>query len=529
MALELRSSRRNFLVGLGGFAAAAKLMPGAALAFETSACPPPSAWTDLSRAVKGGVLRPEDPFFADICRPNNLRYGATLPAGIARCAGAQDVQACIAWVKQQAMPFAVRSGGHNYAGFSTTPGLLIDMTRMAGVTPVAGSDSLVTVQGGTLNLLAYKQMERLGRTITHGRCDTVGAAGFLLGGGIGFNMRKFGMGSDLMRATELVTADGHIVSADASTDSALFWACRGGGGGNFGINTAFTLDTQPVDAVTVFNLAWSKDLPKVLGLLLTELASAPDEFGSKIAVTIPSRQEGCEPAPLTLSILGQLHGSAVALRDIFKSSWELRDTGRSQVRESVPYWQGQDFLTETTFPYFYQEKSSYMRATNIDDEAIAAMFDWAGKMPATSMPVSFKFFQVGGAIDRVGRTDTAYVHRGFDWLFTVEANWWSPTDSTLQIAQALDWQQRFYDDVNRRTGAVGAFQNFSDPSLADWQGAYYGENFSRLAEVKRAVDPGMLFTFAQAIRPARAPFERSPSSSLPGGARREAEAVERLP
>jgi FAD/FMN-containing dehydrogenase len=529
MARELRSSRRNFLVGLGGFAAAAKLMPGSALAFEAGACPPPSAWSDLARAVKGGVLRPEDPFFADICRPNNLRYGATLPAGIARCASARDVQACIAWVKRQNMPFAVRSGGHNYAGFSTTPGLLIDMSRMAGVTPVAGSDGLVTVQGGTLNLLAYKQMERMGRTITHGRCDTVGAAGFLLGGGIGFNMRKFGVGADLMRATELVTADGHLVRADAGTDASLYWACRGGGGGNFGINTAFTLETRPVDAVTVFNLTWTRDLPKVLKLLLTELASAPDDFGSKIAVTIPSRQEGCDQAPLTLSILGQLHGSDTSLKDIFKSTWELRDQDQSQIKADVPYWQGQDFLTETTFPYYYQEKSSYMRAASIDDEAIAAMFDWAGRMPATSMPVSFKFFQVGGAIDRVGRTETAYVHRGADWLFTVEANWWSPTDSTLQVTQALDWQQRFTDDVNRRTGAVGAFQNFSDPSLADWQGAYYGENLARLAEVKRAVDPGMLFTFAQAIRPAETPARRSPSSALPGGARREAEAVERLP
>ncbi len=530
MARELRSSRRTFLAGLGGLAVASRLGPGAARAFEGRRCPPPSAWRDLARAVKGGVLRPEDPFFADTCRPNNLRYGATLPAGIARCAGAQDIQACLRWVTAQGMPFAVRSGGHNYAGFSTTPGLLIDMSRMAGVAPVAGSDSLVTVQGGTLNLLAYKQMERLGRTITHGRCDTVGAAGFLLGGGIGFNMRKFGVGADLMRATELVTADGHRVRADATTESDLFWACRGGGGGNFGINTAFTLDTRPVGAVTVFDLTWSKDLPKVLKLLLTELASAPDDFGSKIAVTIPSRQEGCAPAPVTLSILGQLHGSAVSLKDIFKSTWEMVDTGRSQIKADVPYWQGQDFLTETTLPYYYQEKSSYMRAASIGDEAIAAMFDWAEKMPATSMPVCFKFFQVGGAIDRVGRTDTAYVHRGADWLFTVEANWWSPTDSTLQVAQALDWQQRFYDDVNRRTGAAGAFQNFSDPSLADWQGAYYGENLARLSEVKRAVDPGMLFTFAQAIRPAETGrIGRNPSPVLPGSARREAEAIERLP
>ncbi|GLR78525.1 FAD-binding oxidoreductase [Azospirillum oryzae] len=508
MALGLQASRRNFLVGAGRFAGAAaavRLMPGAAFAAETSGtyCPPPSAWTDLAKAVKGGaVLRPEDPFFADICRPNNLRYGATLPAGIARCGTPEDVQACIKWVKELAMPFAVRSGGHNYAGFSTTPGLLIDMTLMAGAEPVAGSDGLVRVLGGTLNSYVYKQMERLGRTITHGRCDSVGAAGFLLGGGIGFNMRKFGMASDLLRATELVTADGSHVKADAATESALYWACRGGAGGNFGINTSFTLETRPAEPVTVFNLVWTKDLPKVLKLLLTELAAAPDEFGSKINVTIPSWQERCADVPLKLSILGQLHKSNKTLKEIFKSTWELIDKDQSQVKENVPYWTAQDFLVETTFPYYYQEKSSYMKAADIGDEAIAAMFDWAAKMPATSMPVAFKFFQVGGAINRVGPTETAYVHRGYDWLFSVEANWWRPTDSVLLIEQALEWQQRFYDDVNRRTKAQGAFQNFPDPSLADWQRAYYGENLARLAQVKKAVDPAMLFTFAQAIRPA---------------------------
>ncbi|WP_042445725.1 FAD-binding oxidoreductase [Azospirillum sp. B510] len=507
MALGLHASRRNFLVGAGRFAGAAaavRLMPGSALALETGAayCPPLSAWSDLAKLVKGGVLRPEDPFFADVCRPNNLRYGATLPAGIARCTTPQDVQACIKWVKEQAMPFAVRSGGHNYAGFSTTPGLLIDMTLMAGAEPVTGSDGLVTVQGGTLNSLVYKQMERLGRTITHGRCDSVGAAGFLLGGGIGFNMRKFGMASDLLRATELVTADGSHVKADGNTESALYWACRGGAGGNFGINTSFTLQTHPVEPVTVFDLVWTKDMPKVLKLLLTELASAPDGFGSKINVTIPSWQQRCANVPLKLSILGQLHKSDKTLKEIFQSTWELIDWSKSEVKENVPYWEGQDFLTETTFPYYYQEKSSYMTAANIGDDAIAAMFDWAARMPATSMPVAFKFFQVGGAINKVGPTDTAYVHRGYDWLFSVEANWWRPTDSVLLVEQALEWQQRFYDDVNRRTRAAGAFQNFPDPSLADWQQAYYGENLARLAQVKKAVDPAMLFTFAQAIRPA---------------------------
>lgn len=498
MLPKITPSRRTFLMGLGRFAVAAEVarhLPSTAFAAE-GYCPPPSAWTDLAKQVSGGVLRPDDPFYADVCRPNNLRYAANLPAGIARCVTDADVQACIAWVKKLGIPFAVRSGGHNYAGYSTTGGLLIDMSRMVGAT--VGKDGLVTIRGGVLNSYVYTQMERLGRTVTHGRCDSVGAAGFLLGGGIGFNMRKFGMGSDLLRATTIVTADGAV--RPVSGDDKLFWASRGGGGGNFGINTSFTLQTYPIEKVTVFKITWTTSLEKVLLTLLKRLAEAPDDFGSKISVTIPSLSERCAGVKPEISILGQLHPSKVTLKDIFGDTWEMAAT--RDVREDVDYWPAQDFLLETTYPYYYQEKSSYVTAAGINEEAVTAMFDWAAKMPATSLPSAFKFFQVGGAVNKTSPTATAYVHRGYDWLFSIEANWWRPTDSVPLVDAALDWQQGFYADANRRMKAAGAFQNFPDPSLADWQSAYYGENYRTLTEVKKAVDPTMLFTFPQAIKPA---------------------------
>jgi FAD/FMN-containing dehydrogenase len=505
MMPRMMPSRRTFLVGLGRFAVAAELarsLPAAALADEPSKAlgTPPSAWKDLAKRLSGNVLRPDDPFFADICRPNNLRYGGNLPDGIARCSTPDHVRTCIDWVKQHGVKFAIRSGGHNYAGFSTTSGLLIDMSKMNEVKVLPGTGGLVKVMGGSVNTLVYKHLERLGRTITHGRCDTVGAAGFLLGGGIGFNMRKFGMGSDLMRATELVTADAQLVMADSVTEPDLLWACCGGGGGNFGINTSFTLQTIPVDKVTVFKLVWKKDLKRVLRLLLTELASAPDEFGSKISVTMPSPGQRAEGGMPEVSILGQLHPSQKELKAIFQSTWELAQ--EREVKEDVRYWEGQDFLTESTYPYFYQEKSSYMKAANITDEVVAAMFDWAARWPGTSMQTSFKFFQLGGAINRMKPTETAYVHRGFDWLFTIEANWWRPTDSVPQVEASLDWQQKFYADINKRAAAAGAFQNFPDPTLENWPEAYYGENYKKLMKVKKAVDPHMLFKFPQAIKPA---------------------------
>lgn len=507
MLRTVEPSRRNFLVGMGRFAVAAEvaaLTPAAALAAETlaggAACPPPSAWSDLAKQVSGGVLRPGDPFFADVCRPNNLRYDL-LPEGIARCVTTKDVQATIAWVKKMGLPFAVRSGGHNYAGYSATKGLLIDMSLMTGIDAVDGSKDLVVVKGGTLNSIVYRELERKGRTITHGRCDAVGAAGFLLGGGIGFNMRRYGIGSDLLRSTELVTADGAVHLADDSTDKNLFWACRGGAGGNFGINTSFTLQTFPVDKVSVCELIWKENLPNVLLTLLTTLPEAPNEFGSKISVTLPSLAQRCQGIGMSISILAQLHsGTNKTLEGIFGDLWKVAE--KKFVHKDIPYWEAQDYLSEATFPYYYQEKSSYMQAKGITKASVAAMFAAAAKQPGTAMPVAFKFFQAGGAVNDMKADATAYVHRGYDWLFSVEANWWVPTDSKERIAENLNWQNLFYDIANKSTGAVGAYQNFPDPSLANWSKDYYGANYARLQQVKKAVDPTSFFTYAQGIKPA---------------------------
>lgn len=498
------TQRRSLLLGLGSVAVAAPFSSRFPSTVQAATSPvaiaPDSAWCDLRRQVSGSVVMPGDSFYFDIARPNNLRFDWQ-PTGIARCVTEQDVLACIAWVKKHSMEFAVRSGGHNYAGLSATRGLLIDMSLMSGVEVVDAGTGTVKVKGGTLNQSIYKELERRGRTITHGRCDRVGAAGFLLGGGIGFNMRRFGLGSDHMLATTVATADGALVMADKQVNADLFWACQGGAGGNFGINTSFTLKTHPAEPVTVFKLTWTRHVEAVLHQLLTGLAKAPDEFGSKISVTMPTSDPGRsgERGASTISILGQWAGEQQQLREIFGGTWDLACT--RHVQPYVPYWVAQDFLSESVYPYHYQEKSSYVKAEGITQEVIGKMLSWARQVPGTSMESVFKFFQVGGKIKALRSDETAYVHRAYDWLFDVEVNW-APKDSPMRVAENLDWQQRFYSDVCERAKAIGSFQNFSDPSLINWQDAYYGPNYRRLQKVKWHYDNAQLFRHKQSIVPA---------------------------
>ncbi len=499
MPLALR--RRHFLVGIGGFAAfAGRSAPARAL-------PPDSAWNDLKTRLNGALLQPTDRGYLDAALPQNRRYADRLPRGIASCENADQVAICLHWSHENNVHPTIRSGGHSYAGFSTTRSLLIDMKHLKQIEKLPGG--LVRVGGGALNRDVYAALKAIDATITHGRCDGVGAAGFLLGGGIGFNMRHYGVGSDLLRATDVVKADGTAVTATATDNKDLFWACNGGGGGNFGVNTSFTLATQEVKPVTVFNLSWShraRDLPgRLLATMLETLRFAPDEFGSKISISAPSPTERRNGGDVHIGLLGQLMGPRQALMDILGPIFKVAhpDPVRSEdkkhgIRE-MGYWDAQtDFLSEAGGAALYQEKSRFYGG-KLAETAIGTALAFARALPGNSKkPSEFKFFQTGGKMNKRAPTDTAFVHRSSDWLFDVEVNW-DATDVWRDVEANLAWQAAFHEAMGDYMSDC-CYQNFPDPTLGrNWAQAYYGENLDRLKAIKKDFDGSGLFTFEQGI------------------------------
>ncbi|HUZ50027.1 MAG TPA: FAD-dependent oxidoreductase, partial [Candidatus Dormibacteraeota bacterium] len=195
--------RRAFLQSIAG--AAAIGTSGIGLLAAAARLP----WAALARRLSGRLVLPGDRGYTEISLPNNLRYSAVRPAGIALCKNANDVSASILWAREHGVPLVARSGGHSYAGYSTTPGLMIDVRHINAIS-FDEHTGVASVGGGARNagLSAYFSNRNL--AITHGRCPGVGVAGFVLGGGIGFNMRAHGLGCDQLVATEIVTADGMI-------------------------------------------------------------------------------------------------------------------------------------------------------------------------------------------------------------------------------------------------------------------------------------------------------------------------------
>ncbi len=260
---EGRSLNRRQFIRLGGLAASSF-----AFGELTSACAGKTRhtthhgssdnigeapWSDLHTAISGRVVVPGDPDYSSGAILYNERFDAARPAAIAYCANPSDVQRSIEFVRKWDVDVSVRSGGHSYGGYSTGPGLVIDVTPMS---EVVVSQESARIGAGTRLIDMYSALASAGVAVPGGSCPTVGIAGLALGGGIGVLGRKFGLSCDNVTSLQIVTADSRILTCDASDNEDLYWASRGGGGGNFGVVTSFDFAVHPLPQLALFTLEW---------------------------------------------------------------------------------------------------------------------------------------------------------------------------------------------------------------------------------------------------------------------------------
>ncbi|MBV9695283.1 MAG: BBE domain-containing protein [Alphaproteobacteria bacterium] len=311
-------------------------------------------------------------------------------------------------------------------------------------------------------------------------------------------MRENGLGCDQLTASAMVKADGNRVTMKPGDD--LFWASQGGGGGNFGVSTSFTLQTFAVPAlITVFRIVWRKQPERIAAALVKALEAAPASLGSRISLGAVTRAQQAAGLDVTVNLLGQFKGPAKQLEQILAPVNAIaRPAPGDETINETSYWQGQDFLHEDQPPIFYQERSAFVNRA-LSDQALALGIRHLREWPGTEEYCDLRFFQTGGAMNAKASTDTAFVHRKSRWLMVVGLYWaWEDNRNLLLMARNHAWQDEFYRAMLPFAGG-GAYQNFADPGLKDWRSSYYGGNFDRLARIKRAVDPDSVFSFPQAV------------------------------
>ena len=240
-----------------------------------------------------------------------------------------DVGNVIGFAKRFGLRTAVRSGGHCFAGRSSTDGVVIDVSPMRSVTV---TDGAVTVGAGTRLGELYDALDRHGLTIAAGCGPTVGIAGLTLGGGLGILGRRYGLTCDQLRGARVVLADGRVVECDERRDEDLFWALRGAGGGTLGVVTSLDFATVPAPPGTGFHLVWPHSAAAAVIEAWQEWApDAPDELAASLLVKAGSDAD----RPPVVNVFGAMLGaeSTVDLLDeLVARAGQDPDVGRSCVR-----------------------------------------------------------------------------------------------------------------------------------------------------------------------------------------------------
>ena len=457
-------------------------------------------WGELADKMAGPLLRPGDPGFADLALPYNLVNAPVVPGAIARCVLVNDVAQAIQWARENGVPLVARSGGHSMAGFAVTTGLMIDV-KLLNQTSFDSNTGIATIGGGLLNGGLYQALQANNVTITHGRCPKVGAAGYLLGGGIGFDVRRLGIASDSMVKSQIVTAEGDILTLSDKENSDLFWACRGGGGGNFGINTSFSVQTSPAPkSVTASRLIWTEKIDRVLPAIFAALQDCTVRLGAWITATAVTPEELASGEDVNIIFEGQLVGPPEELADILAPVYEIKRPSISDIKV-LSYWDAQDnFFTDTPESKKFLSRTQYFRG-RISPAICAVLLDFLRRWPGTSKSATASFMQMGGAVNALPPDATAFVHRTSDWLLLYYPKW-SVTDPEEVSIKAMVWQASLYDAV-APYAIPEAYQNFMDYSLQTYLSQYYRSNLGRLMRVKAAVDPTEVFKFPQSIPPAK--------------------------
>lgn len=433
----------------------------------------------------------------------NVRFDDRLPEAIALCESEEDVAAALSFLRSSGVESSTRCAGHCFAGRSSTPGLLVDVSPMRSVSVAGG---LATVGAGARLGEVYDGLLAHGLTIPGGTCPSVGIAGFTLGGGLGMLGRAHGLASDHLAGARIVLADGRIVDCDADHEADLFWALRGAGAGHFGVITALSFRTLPPPPVaTTFNLFWPfAHAHAVIRAWVGWAGTAPDEIAASLGLRASENLD----EPPTVEVFGTMLGSrsdaTAVLGELAARAGadpESTDIREGSYRGMLEHWaeRSGERMEEPRArpPRRYEVIKSEFFALPLPEEAVAAIVHNLVSDRVANQSREVDFSPWGGAYNRVPIDATAFAHRGpLYWLKHTAAV--GTQASADEQGLAYHWTNRSWQ-AGRPWGTGRVFPNFADPDLEDWGRAYYGSNYERLLNIKARYDPQNLFRFRQSL------------------------------
>jgi FAD/FMN-containing dehydrogenase len=455
-------------------------------------------WDALRRGIAGHVDLPGSAAYERARPPFIAWFGDLDPSAVVRCATPEDVAEAIAFARRHGLPLAARGGGHSFAGYSSTRGIVIDVSPMR---TVEVADGVAMVGAGARLGELYERLLAHGLTIPAGTCPSVGIGGLTLGGGHGVLGRADGLTLDNLLAARVVLADGSVIDCDEHHHGDLFWALRGAGAGNFGVVTSFTFRLRPAPRMTNFHLVWScAHAAAVIAAWQRWAPHGPDQLAADLALTAagdPAAEPevevygavlagGASASELLEDLAGRV-GTDPLSHDCRELSWHdtVRYQGRLSGATDEPSHRGRRFTKSELFH------------RPLPRQAIARLVDNFVRRRAPGQRRSVELAAWGGAYNRRPPDATAFAHR--DQLFMVEhLSSVGPAAARGDQRAAHQWVRRSWACVHP-WGSGRVYPNFPDPELDDWGSAYYGRNYARLLDIKSRYDPDAVFRFPQSL------------------------------
>lgn len=461
----------------------------------TAAAPGPAAVNELGAKLRGALVRPEDPEYEEARKVYNASIDRK-PALIALCVDVADIVACVDFARENSLPLAVRSGGHNAGGLGVCDdGLVVDTSQLRGIRVDQGNRT-VRVEAGCRWTDVNHATHGFGMAVPSGLVSSTGVAGLTLGGGMGHLTRRYGLTIDNLLEADVVLADGRVVTASAGKHEDLFWALRGGGG-NFGVVTSFLFRAHRLETVIGGPTLWELDQAReVLSWYREFILDAPEDLNGVFAfLTVP-------PAP---TFPEQLHLKKMcAIVWCYTGPEESFDELFGPVRRfgppvldgvhSMPFPALQsmfDPLYPTGMHWYW--KGDFVN--ELTDEAIDLHVQHGKQLP--TMLSTMHLYPLDGAAGRVGAQETAFSYRDANWSSVMIGV--DPESSNFPLVR--EWASGYWEALHPYS-APGAYINFMmhDEGSSRIEAAYRG-NYQRLVEVKTKYDPDNLFHVNQNIRP----------------------------
>ncbi|CAE6473405.1 unnamed protein product [Rhizoctonia solani] len=482
---------------------------------------------ELRKLISSGdVLTPADgDKYQNVVFNGNFLYAGMTPNAVVVAASAEEIRSTINFSRERNIKLTVKNGGHSYAGYSLNyGGILISMNKFgpSGIkVDLESTPKTVTIPAGCRWRDVYKYFEDNGynEVVLGGRCASVGVSGYTLGGGISPYSRRFGLGIDSVLQMKLVTASGKFITVNREdTDpkmKKLFWALMGGGGGNFGVLTEFT--------TRIHDLA-NDDGTVIYGMLTWDISSQQSDFQAMMKVVNSTNW----PNKLTMDIIWQDRDKISGKEDqpakekqpivqlivVYDGTLEeykkaidpfARFVCDSQVKR-CKWWEvtvvEQGWSVQ--YPAFHHHTSFVFGKDALTPKVVSEinkLMDESRELLRECDPHGKAYIiwvHTGGKATEVGNKATAFFWRDALYVSYFKLQWTLPNPEVR--VKMLELVAKFKDTLLRYTiEGKAAYVNFTDPTIHNWQEAYYGENYSDLQKVKQEWDPYNFFKFRQSI------------------------------